>query len=65
MELIITTSIVCGSLLSMVLSTLTYFAKYHRSGEFTKVYQDLDKVNDRLSTAEDDLRKINNKMRFK
>lgn len=65
MDQIIITSIICGSVLTSILSVLVYFAKFHQMEQLTKVYQDIEKVSDRLSVVEDDLRKINNKMRFK
>lgn len=65
MDMIIITSIICGSVLLTVLSVLIYFAKFHQTSQLTAAYDTLEKVNDRLEGVEDDLRKINNKMRFK
>jgi len=65
MELIVITSIICFSVFICIFSVLLYFAKFHKTAELARAYQELEKVSKRLLVVEDDMRKINLKMRYK
>ncbi len=62
---IVITSIICGTVFLSILSVLVYFAAFHETRKYSDLEDAIGELQASARHAEDDLVKINNKIRFR